>query len=391
MSDKKYDLVVYGASGFTGRLVAEYLQSRYGNGETLTWAMAGRSAEKLASVRDEMGLPSDTPLVVADTGNSESVKAMVQSTRLVLTTVGPYQLYGSELVAMCADLGCDYVDLCGEPLWMRQMIEAHEARAKQSGARIVFSCGFDSIPSDLGIYRLQSLVIEQFGQPCNLVNGRVRQINGRFSGGTAASLQASLAAIKSDPELYQLAINPYALVPNFTGVEQPNGDAVHYSEELGSWAAPFIMAGINTRNVHRSNALLGFKYGEDFAYDEMMLTGPGDKGEALANHVMNDRSMAGPEAPKPGEGPSKEERETGYYDMAYYGKTADGSRIVVSVKGDRDPGYGSTCKMISESAVCLLQDCPETTGGIWTTATAMNDKLIARLEKNAGLTFTHEQ
>ncbi len=394
MTDKKYDLVVYGATGFTGRLVAEYLQAQYGQTEDLVWAMAGRSLDKLASVRDEMSLPADTPLVVADSSDSASMQDMVNSTKLVLTTVGPYQLYGSELVALCAEVGTDYVDLCGEPFWMRQMIDAHEATAKASGARIVFSCGFDSIPSDLGILRLQNIAMEKTGKPCSDVLGRVRKMKGTFSGGTAASLQASLVAAKKDPEIMKLAFNPYALVPGYKGVAQPDGESVHYSEQFGSWVAPFVMAAINTRNVHRSNALMGFKYGENFTYSEMLLTGPGEKGETIANHVKNDRSMAGPDAPKPGEGPSKEERESGHYDIMYVGSVDGGSgdddKIVVSVKGDRDPGYGSTCKMIAESAVCLIKDAPDVGGGIWTTAPAMGEKLISRLEKNAGLTFTQE-
>lgn len=388
MSEKKFDIVVYGATGFTGRLVAEYLQERYGNGQSIHWAMAGRSLEKLHQVRDEMALPEDTPLVVADTSNEDSLSAMVSTTKLVLTTVGPYQLYGSNLVKHCAESGTDYVDLCGESVWMRHMIDAYQDTAKASGARIVFSCGFDSIPSDLGIYRLQALAKQQAGQVCKHISGRVRAMKGTFSGGTAASLQASLKAAKTDPEVLKLAVNPYALVPGFAGVKQPNGDQVMYSDELKSWVAPFVMAAINTRNVHRSNALLGHAYGEDFTYDEMMLTGDGDKGEAIAKHIATDRSLAGPDAPKPGEGPSKAERDAGFYDIAYIGELADGNTMTLTVKGDRDPGYGSTSKMIAESAICLVKDATDTEGGLWTTAPAMGDKLIARLEANAGVTFT---
>lgn len=390
MSETQFDIVVYGATGFTGRLVAEYLSGKYGNGPSLSWAMAGRSQAKLESVRDEMGLPDDTPLLVASSDDEASMQAMVDSTQLVLTTVGPYQIYGSQLVGICARSGTDYVDLCGESVWMRHMIDAHEAEAKKSGARIVFSCGFDSIPSDLGIYRLQQLAKEKTGDICRKVNGRVRSMQGTFSGGTAYSLSASVKAAKSDPEILKLAVNPYSLVPGFKGVKQPNGDQVLYSEELKSWVAPFVMAAINTRNVHRSNALLGHLYGEDFTYDEMMLTGDGEKGEAIAKHVATTNPMAGPDAPKPGEGPSKAEREAGFYDIVFIGETANGESMALSVKGDRDPGYGSTCKMISESAVCLVKDAHDTQGGMWTTAPAMGDKLIKRLEENAGLTFTLE-
>jgi len=390
MTNKTYDIVVYGATGFTGRLVAEYLNAQYGNGDMLTWAMAGRSLPKLEAVRDEMGLPLETPLVVASTDDEAAMQAMVNSTKVIITTVGPYQLYGSLLVGLCANSGTDYVDLCGESVWMRHMIDAHEDAAKKSGARIVFSCGFDSIPSDLGIYYLQKIAEEKTGSTCQRVKGRVRGMKGTFSGGTAASIQASMKAAKTDPEILKLAVDPFALTPEFSGPEQPNGDQVVYSQELGSWVAPFIMAAINTRNIHRSNALLDHYYGADFRYDEMMLTGDGEKGEAIANHIATDRSIAGPDAPKPGEGPSKEERESGFYDIMYIGEMAGGESLVISVKGDRDPGYGSTSKMLSESAVCLLKDATDTPGGIWTTAPAMGDKLIKRLQDNAGLSFTLE-
>jgi len=375
MTDKKYDIVVYGATGFTGRLVAEYLNSRYGNGDEVSWAMGARSQEKLKSVRSEIGLTEDAPLEVADTNDTESMQAMVDSTKVIITTVGPYQVYGSELVGLCANSGTDYVDLCGESVWMRHMIDAHEEVAKKSGARIVFSCGFDSIPSDLGIFRLQQHALEKTGVACRHISGRVRAMKGTFSGGTAASLTESVKAAKSDPEVFKLAVNPYSLVPNFEGVKQPSGDKVLYSEALRSWVAPFVMAAINTRNVHRSNALLGYSYGEDFTYDEMMLTGDGEKGEEIANHIATSNPMAGPDAPKPGEGPSKEERETGFYDIMYIGDTVDGGKIILSVKGDRDPGYGSTSKMIAESAICLFKDATQTQGGIWTTAPALGDKL----------------
>lgn len=387
---KEFDIIVYGATGFTGRLVAEYLSKQYGNGQELTWAMAGRSQEKLEQVRDEMSLPADTPLVVANSSDIVSMKGLVSRTKAVITTVGPYQLYGALLVEMCVNLGTDYVDLCGESVWMRHMIDQHQEAAQKSGARIVFSCGFDSIPSDLAIYRLQSLAIEKTGSPCQLINGRVRGLSGTFSGGTAASIQESYKAAATDPETYKLSIDHFSLVPNYDGVVQPDGDTIHYSDELSSWVAPFIMASINTRNIHRSNALLDFKYGKDFMYDEMILTGDGEQGEAMAKHVADDKSMVGPDAPKPGEGPSKEAREAGFYDIAYIGTTVNQDKMVVSAKGDRDPGYGSTCKLLSESAVCLIKDATDTPGGIWTTAPAMGDKLIARLEKNAGLTFTLE-
>tara|TARA_Y100000814_G_C12323148_1_gene398902 strand:- start:20 stop:1198 length:1179 start_codon:yes stop_codon:yes gene_type:complete len=386
-STPEFDIIVYGATGYTGRLVAEYLSQEYADDSGLRWAMAGRSQSKLEAVRDEINAPADTPLVVADTGDADSLRAMAERTRVVLTTVGPYQLYGSDLVRICAETGTDYVDLCGEPAWMRQMIDAHGETAKQSGARIVFSCGFDSIPFDLGVYFLQQAAQEKFGAALPRVKGRVRKMKGTFSGGTAASLKATLAAAKANPEIYQLLGNPFALTPGFTGPAQPPAAKPEFDESLGSWAAPFVMAAINTRNVHRSNALLGHAYGSDFVYDEMILTGPGEQGEAIAKAVTGDKSLAGDDAPKPGEGPTKEERENGFYDVLFIGEGADGKTLMASVAGKRDPGYGSTSRMIAESAICLVRDATDTQGGIWTTAPAMGDKLIKRLQEHAGLTF----
>lgn len=386
----EFDIVVYGATGYTGRLVAEYLAQEYAGDTALRWAMAGRNIEKLAAVREQIGAPADTPLVVADASDPASLYAMAERSRVVLTTVGPYQLYGSELVAACAETGTDYVDLCGEPAWMRQMIDAHGDAAKASGARIVFSCGFDSIPFDLGVYFLQQAAKQQFGSPVSRVKGRVRKMKGTFSGGTAASLQATMAAAKANPEIYQLLSNHFALAPGFTGPEQPPASKPEYDEGLNSWAAPFIMAAINTRNVHRSNALLGHAYGENFVYDEMLLTGPGDQGKAMAEAVAADRSLSSDKAPKPGEGPTAEERENGYYDILFIGESDDGKTIKASVSGKRDPGYGSTSRMIAESAICLVRDATDTAGGIWTTAPAMGDRLIKRLTEHAGLTFKLE-
>ena len=387
-TERDFDVIVYGASGFTGRLVAEYLQQRYGDDDTVRWAMAGRNADKLAQVRDEMGIAADTPLIVADGDDEASLQAMVARGKAIITTVGPYQTYGNTLLAVCAKTGTDYLDLCGEPVWMRHMIDAHESTAKASGARIVFSSGFDSIPSDLGVWKLQQHCIEQTGVPSARIRCRVRKMQGTFSGGTAASFTATLAAAR-DPEILALLRDPFSLVPDFDGPAQPHGNKPYYEEDLGSWVTPFIMATINTRNVHRSNALLGFPYGRDFVYDEMVLTGPGDKGEHIAKALADRDDMSSKDGPKPGEGPDKEERENGFYDMLFIADTADGP-IKFAVTGDRDPGYGSTSKMLSEAALCLVKDATDTPAGIHTTASAMGQKLIDRLVANAGLTFSLE-
>ena len=390
-SSSKFDIVVYGATGFTGQLVAEYLATHYRNDKQLRWAMAGRSGDKLAKVRDAIGAPADTPLIVADAGDPASLKAMIDQTSSVVTTVGPYLLYGNELLAACAASGTDYFDLCGEVPWMRRMIDAHQATAERSGARIMFSCGYDSLPFELGVYTCQEAAKKAFGGPVARVKGRVRAMKGTFSGGTAASGKAIFEAAAKDPSLLGLVRDPFALTPGSAGPKQPPGNRVVFDDDLQTWLTPFFMANINTRNVHRSNMLLGYPYGHDFVYDEMQIAGPGEEGEARAKRIMAaNNNLAGQAVPKPGEGPSKEERETGYYDLLFVGVAPDGRQVRVSVKGDRDPGYGSTSKMISECAICLLRDAPDVPAGFWTPGAAMREALIKRLVDNAGLTFQVE-
>lgn len=388
-SDHGFDIVVFGASGYTGRLVAEYLSQEYGDDE-LSWAMAGRSLEKLAAVRQEMGISDTVALLEVDIGDPSSVRNMVQACKVLITTVGPYQLYGDEIVKQCAEHGTDYVDLTGEPSWMHGTIAKYGSAAKASGARIVHSCGFDSIPFDLGVFNLQQHAIAKTGQPVAKVKGRVRAMNGGFSGGTIASMRATMAAVASNPEIIGILTNPFALTEGFTGPEQPAGAAPQYDEELGSWSAPFIMAPINTKNIHRSNFLLGHRYGEDFRYDEMLLTGDGEQGKAIAEFVAKDDSVAKSEL-QPGDGPTKEERENGNYDAIFAGMCSDGELMISSVQGDRDPGYGSTSKMLAEAAMCLLKNPELASGGLWTPAAALGEALVERLEAHAGLTFQIEQ
>ncbi|MEL0007327.1 MAG: saccharopine dehydrogenase NADP-binding domain-containing protein [Luminiphilus sp.] len=388
-SDNAFDIVVFGASGYTGRLVAEYLSQEYGDDE-LSWAMAGRSLEKLAAVRQEMGISDTVALLEVDIGDPSSVRNMVQACKVLITTVGPYQLYGDEIVKQCAEHGTDYVDLTGEPSWMHGTIAKYGAAAKASGARIVHSCGFDSIPFDLGVFNLQQHAIAKTGQPVATVKGRVRAMNGGFSGGTIASMRATMAAVASNPEIIQILSNPFALTEGFTGPEQPTGAEPQYDEEVGSWSAPFIMAPINTKNIHRSNFLLGHRYGTDFRYDEMLLTGDGDQGKATAEFVAKDDSVAKSKL-QPGEGPTEEERESGNYDVIFAGMSRDGELMISSVQGDRDPGYGSTSKMLAEAALCLLKNPDLASGGLWTPAAALGEALLERLEAHAGLTFQIER
>ncbi|MFL0585150.1 saccharopine dehydrogenase family protein [Sphingomonas olei] len=380
-----FDVIVYGATGYTGRLVAEYIALTYPAG--VRWAMAGRSLSKLEEVRGEMGISADVPLVTANADDPASLRAMCERTKVVISTVGPYQLYGSDLVAACAATGTAYVDLCGEPAWMRQMIDAHDAEAKRTGARIVFSCGFDSIPFDLGVLTLQEAAVARFGRPAPRVKCRVRTMKGTFSGGTAASLKATLAAAAKDPSLVPLLASPFALTPGHKGPHQPTGLIPEYDSTIESWVAPFVMAPINTKNVHRTNFLLGQRYGDDFVYDEMVVTGLGEMGKAAAEALTKLNPFADNKGPKPGEGPTKEERESGHYDVLFIGLMPDGTRIDAVVTGDRDPGYGSTSKMLAESAMCLIEDVAGE-GGIWTPGALMGEPLRKRLIAKAGMTFT---
>ncbi|MFL5298459.1 MAG: saccharopine dehydrogenase family protein [Phenylobacterium sp.] len=377
----EFDIIVYGATGYTGRLVAEYLAQRYGVGGQVTWAMAGRSAQKLAQVRDALALPTETPLIVADADDPASLDAMVARGKAIVTAVGPYQLYGDPLVAACVKAGTDCLDLTGEPNWMHKVIGEHEAAAKASGARIVHSCGFDSIPFELGVFFCEETAREKLGTIVPRVKGRVRAIQGGLSGGTAASGKATMAAVQKDPSVMGVLMNPFALTPGFQGPPQPPGQAVEHDPDVGADVGPFMMAMINTKNVHRSNALMGHPWGTDFVYDEMSILTPGAPTEFTA---------IGEGGPQPGEGPTKAEREAGFFDILFVGIAPDGRKVKVSVKGDRDPGYGSTSKMLAETAVCLVKDAPDVPGGIWTPGAAMGRKLIDRLQENAGLTFAVE-
>ena len=384
---KKYDFIVFGATGFTGKLVVEYLVERYLGNPEIKWALAGRNLEKLKSVAKSKNVPDDICLFTADSNDKTSVENLVSKTRCILTVVGPYQLYGNNIIESCAKSGTDYVDLCGEPGWMHEKINELSDISKESGSRIVFSCGFDSIPFDLGVLFLQNEIIKRFNKPAPNVRGRVRDMNGEFSGGTAASLGATMSALKEKPELFAVLANPFALSNGFIGPDQPADNKPVYDEKLDSWVAPFFMAPINTKNIHRSNALMDHIYGDDFCYNEMWIQGTGDEGKAAADFISKSNPLSN--APQPGEGPSRESRENGNYDLLFCGDIDDKS-IHVSVTGDMDPGYGSTSKMITESAVCLVKECDDLKGGIYTSASSMGTKLIKRLEDNAGLTFKLE-
>jgi short subunit dehydrogenase-like uncharacterized protein len=400
-----HTVVLFGATGFVGQIVARHLFRRHGAGRELRWAIAGRSEKKLKAVRAGLGAGAENlPLVVADANDDAALKALCADTRVVASTVGPYALHGSILVRACAEAGTDYCDLSGEVQWIARMIAAHNDSARRTGARIVHGCGFDSIPSDLGTWFLQQRARERLGAPCARVKLRVRNARGGLSGGTAASLINAMQEA-GDPEVRRLMADPYAIAPGGSGgrPRQPEVRFAEYDDDARSWIAPFVMAAINTRTVHRTNALAADAYGTDFVYDEATLTGPGVKG--LATAIAMGAGIRGlmlaaalPPSrwllkkfvlPKPGEGPSPEAQEKGGFDLRLFGIAEDGSVLRAKVTGDRDPGYGSTAKMLGEAAACLALDVPKAAlpGGFWTPATALGERLLARLTAHAGLTF----
>ncbi|WP_100644616.1 saccharopine dehydrogenase family protein [Alteromonas facilis] len=401
---KPFDVVVFGATSFVGKITCRYLAQHYSNSD-VSWAIAARSQSKLDELSKTMQL-DNIPQIIADADDQASIDALAQQTRVVISTVGPYALYGEPMIKACCEYGTDYVDLTGEPQWIRAMLDKYETQAAASGARIVNCCGFDSIPSDLGVYYLQQEAEKAFGECCDQVKTRVKAMKGGASGGTVASLINVVKQASSDAKLRKLLANPYALCPKEHPFKayQHNVSHAKFETETGSWVAPFIMASINTRVVHRTNALLGAKYGERFLYDEAMMTGKNAKGGIMGWTVTAAISglMVGAAIPptrwllentilpKPGEGPSEEEQEKGFFDFRIFGITPSNKQITVKVTGDRDPGYGSTAKMLAESAICLAkdEDMQEVPGGFHTPAFAFGEHLIKRLETNAGLTFS---
>ncbi len=399
------DIVIWGATGFVGRLLADYLWTHYGKTDAVRLALGGRRESELEALHRELQADERLPLIVGDAFDADFLDEMTRKTRVVVSTVGPYARYGSPLVAACVKNGCDYCDLAGEPQWMQRMIQAHQKEAEASGARLVPACGFDAIPSDMGVYFLQSHAKRRFGHTLNRVKMRVQAMRGGVSGGTVASMVHLVEASRQDPEVARILKNPYALAPEGmqSGVRQPNVSRPEFDADLGSWLAPFVMAAVNTRIVHRSNALRKHAFGRFFKYDEAMMTGAGKKGRlraawlaALTGGFFLGAAFAPTRAlmkkfilPKAGEGPSPEKREKGFFKLVFIGRDDAGNQLRAGVAGNRDPGYGATCRMLGESALCLLQDIPKEalSGGFWTPSTAMGDVLMERLSANAGLRF----
>lgn len=401
MNDQKYDIIIFGATSFVGQIMTRYIKQQFNN-NSLSWAIAGRSKEKLKKLTKEINA-SEIETIVADANDENAINAMCNRAKVVVSTVGPYALYGSTLVKVCAETGTHYCDLTGEPQWIKKMQGKYEKLAKKNGAWIINCCGFDSIPSDLGVHFLQQKALKKTGQTCNKINMRVLKMKGGASGGTIASIINLIREASRDSKLRKELKNPYSLCPpshNFTLFQ--SNIKVSYDEEYKSWIAPFIMAAINSRVIHRSNALSGNSYGTDFLYEEAVLIGKGKIGKWKAHFVNIGLAMvmAGliiPPTrwllqkfilPKPGQGPSKEEQLSGEYELLFTGTTPDGNKVKCRITGDQDPGYGSTAKMLAQSAICLAKDIPKNTkGGFWTPATIMGDKLTKRLISQAGLDF----
>lgn len=398
--DRRLDLVVFGATSFVGQILCAHLVERHGTAGPLRWAIAGRSASKLEQVASATG--ADVERIVVDASDAAGLLSLAEATRTVVSTVGPYARYGSPLVAAVAASGTDYCDLTGEPQWMRRMIDAHSAAAEASGARIVHASGFDSIPSDLGVWFTQQRANEAFGQPCSRIDMRVEAMKGGASGGTVASMLNLLEEAAADPALRKALQDPYLLAPpdHRSGPSQP--DVLQPTrDDAGRWLGPFVMAGVNTRVVQRTHALLGRPWGRDFRYQEAMSMGTGPVGAAKAAGLAAGtaalvglgalgptRALLARVLPDPGEGPSPEAQRRGWWDVRFTGTTSDGRTIETQVTGDRDPGYGSTAKMLGETAVAFGDlSRAEVPGGFWTTATAFGDRLVERLEAHAGLRF----
>lgn len=411
MTAPDYDLVVFGATSFVGQILTRYLVEHFlGRAETLRWAIAGRSEAKLNGVKRSLGVAGQAlPIIVADAASETQLRALCARTRVVVSTVGPYALYGEPLIKVCVESGTDYCDLTGETQWIKRMVEKYEPAAQKTGARIVHCCGFDSVPSDIGVWFLQQHAMRQCGAPATHVKMRVKTLKGGASGGTVASLINVVQEAAADPSLRKELVNPYALCPKGHGFEarQHYVRSAEFDTAFDAWIAPFVMAAINERVVHRSNALSGNAYGSQFTYDEAILTGTGLKGRLAALATVAGLGafmmgiVIGPVRsmmqrfllPKPGEGPSPEAQLAGRYDLRFFGRTDDGQVVRMKVTGDRDPGYGSTGKMLGQAAISLARDLVQDgvkvgrAGGFWTPSTIFDERFIERLTRHAGLRF----
>ncbi len=404
-AERGLDVAVFGATGFVGRLVAEYLARHAPEGTRI--GLAGRSQARLGEVRAGLGaVAADWPLIVADSGDTESLTALARSARVVATTVGPYQLRGLPLAGACAEAGTDYVDLTGEVLFQRASADAYHEVAAASGARIVHGGGFDSIPSDLGVHLLYETVQADGGGELEDTTLVVTRLRGGLSGGTLASIVGQVDEVRADPALRRKAADPYALSPDRAAEpdlgRQRDLMRVRHDESVGAWTGPFLMASINTRVVRRSNALLDWAYGRRFRYQEVSGYGPGRAGMMRATtttsalgaltaalaYPRTRRLLVGRVLPGPGQGPSEKTRRNGRFRMEIYTRTSAGRRYRATVAAQGDPGYQATAVMMGEAVLALVLDrdrLPDR-AGVLTPATALGTVLTDRL-RAAGMTF----
>ena len=407
MHNRPYDIIVFGATGFTGKLVVEYLIEHYGvNNKLFTWAIAGRNEDKIKKVIETLAVKNDQikkiNFFIADSFNDKSLDNLSKSAKLVISTVGPYIKYGKNLVSHCAHNGTHYCDLTGEVPFIRESIDAYDKVAKKNECRIIHSCGFDSIPSDLGVLFLQSEAKKKYDRFCSHIKYYVRATKGGFSGGTIASMIAISNYIKSKPNLSGLLGNPYALNSDkYEGPSVSSPRSVVWDQDVGLWTAPFIMSGINTRVVRRSNELLGFKYGKEFLYTEVTSFQKGIMGYlksysmliflGLTKFLMSFKPtfwlLKNFYLPSPGEGPNKEKRDNGFFKILLNGYV-DGNHISCTVTGDKDPGYSGTAIMLTESALSIILNNEEIPKkfGVLTPASGIGKILIKRL-KTKGIIF----
>ena len=396
---KQFDIIIWGASSFTGKLVTEYIFNKYGSSK-INWAIAGRNLDKLEKVRSQVA-DEDIPIFIADSFDKDSLSKFVKKTKVVCSTVGPYSLYGTKLVKVCLENNTNYCDITGEAHWIRTLIDNFHEEAKSKKIKIVNSCGFDSIPSDMGVYFIQNEIKKVYKNYAKSIKMRVAGIRGGISGGTYGSINNLLKEAYADRNVFKVLNNPYGLNPKdkMEGMDKKDLRKIIFDKESNSWIYPFIMAGINTKIVRRSNALSNFKYGKDFRYEEATMSGKGISGFWKAILAVFPLAMVGlnPNSflkkivnsfmPKPGEGPGLEKRKNGFYNLRFYITIDDKNKAFAKVIGDRDPGYGSTSKMLAESALCLAFDKLPENYGVVTPSFSMGDKLLDRLNHNAGLKF----
>jgi short subunit dehydrogenase-like uncharacterized protein len=408
-SERELDVAVFGATGFTGRLVAGYLAAHAPGGVRV--GLAGRSQKRLADVREQLPAAAAAwPLLAADSADPAALAALAQKTQVVVSTVGPYRRQGLALVEACAAAGTDYADLTGEVLFIRDSIDGCHQTAAGTGARIVHCCGFDSIPSDLGVLLLHEAARADGAGDLGDTTLVVTALKGGISGGTLASMMGQLDEVRAAPRLGQVVDDPYALSPD-RAAEPDLGDErdltrLSYDPALRMWLGPFAMAGINTRVVRRSNALRDWAYGRRFRYRETTGFGSGPaaplRGAAASAAFQSLEAglafgpsrallghLQGRVLPAAGQGPSEKTRRNGYFRIQVHTRTAAGTKYVARVEAQGDPGYAATSVMLSQSALCLALDRDRGPGlaGVLTPATAMGTALIARLTE-AGLTLT---